>query len=402
MNNPKLQHKDSQRYSLFAILLHWITVASLVLIAAIGWYMSELPDGAMGQEFLYQFHKSLGITVLFLTLARIVWRLMNPPPPLPSDLSRGEKLIASVVHAGFYVLLFAIPVSGWIYVSTTRDFQVPTVLFGIISWPHLPLTENSNVESINAIAESTHSALVWATVVLLVLHVAGAVKHQFSGEGGVLHRMFIARKSPIFLWRLAIATFVPFLIFSSITLCTNRVSRTSDSFQEHSLSNTGNWIIDYDNSEIRFSGVHDGSNFSGIIENWSADINFYINAPDQSRIKIQIHSTSAKTGTRLYDDALTSTEWFDAVNFPIIIVTIDEVHHFDDQYTSQATLKIKDRTITVPFDFQLSQIDYQTQMKGQAILSRNSLNLGQVSDPNNEWVSDQIIVDATVLANRKE
>ncbi len=402
MNNPKLQHKESQRYALFAILLHWITVASLVLIAAIGWYMSQLPDGAPGQESLYQLHKSLGITVLFLTIARIVWRLMNPPPPLPSDLSRVEKFLASFVHAGFYVLLFVIPLSGWVYVSTATDFQVPTVLYGIISWPHLPLINNSNVDSINTIAESAHSALVWATVALLILHVAGAVKHQFSGEEGVLHRMLIARKFPISLRNVAIAIVLPFFIFVSITLCSNHLTRTGDALQEPALPNTGNYVIDYDNSEIRFSGVHDGNNFSGIFENWSANINFHMFEPDQSHVTVNLQSASVKTGSRLYDEALTSSEWFDSANYPTIMVTVDEFSDFAGHFFSQATLTIKDRQVTVPFDFELSQIVEKTQMEGQAILSRESLDLGQVSDPDNEWVSDQIIVDVKVLATQKE
>lgn len=401
MNNSEVQRKKFQRYSLFAILLHWITVALLVSIATIGWYMSDLPDGARGQESLFQLHKSLGISVLFLTIARITWRLMNPPPPLPSDLSNWEKLLASSVHVGFYVLLFVIPLSGWVYVSTATDFQIPTVLFGLISWPHLPFSANSNVETINAVAESAHSALVWATIVLLVLHVAGAVKHQISGEDGVLHRMLSANSAPILMRRVAIAVAVPLVLFVSIALCSNTASRDNQSLQDHTLLNTGNWVVDYDQSKIGFSGVHDGSDFSGSFENWSANVLFDEDDLDRSKAVVQILSSSAQTGTRLYDDSLVSSEWFDTANYSTILVTVDEIEKIDDTYTSLATLNLKDTEISVPFTFVLSFDDSHAKMTGQAILNRDSLNLGQVSDPNNEWVSNQIIVEVKVSATRR-
>lgn len=401
MNNPEVQRKKSQRYSLFAILLHWITVALLVSIAAIGWYMSDLPDGAPGQESLFQLHKSLGISVLFLTIARITWRLMNPPPPLPSDLSSWEKLLASSVHIGFYVLLFVIPLSGWIYVSTATDFQIPTVLFGLISWPHLPFSAGSNLETINAVAESAHSALVWATIVLLILHVAGAVKHHISGEHGVLHRMLSANSSPILTRRLAIAVAVPVILFVSIALCSNTVNRDNQSLQDHTLSNTGNWVVNYDQSEIGFSGVHDGSDFSGSFENWSANILFDEEELDRSRAVVQILSSSAKTGTRLYDDSLIASEWFDVANHSTILITVDEIEKVDDTYTSRAIINLKDIEITVPFTFAISFEDSNAEMTGQAILNRDSLNLGQVSDPDNEWVSNRIIVEVNVSATRR-
>ena len=401
MNDSEVQREKSQRYSLFAILLHWITVALLVSIAAIGWYMSDLPDGARGQESLFQLHKSLGISVLFLTIARITWRLMNPPPPLPSDLSNWERLLASSVHVAFYVLLFVIPLSGWIYVSTATDFQIPTVLFGLISWPHLPFSASSNLETINAVAESAHSALVWATIVLLVLHVAGAVKHQISGEDGVLHRMLSASTAPILMRRVAIAVAVPVLLFVSIALCSNTVNRDNQSLQDDTLSNTGNWVVDYDQSEIGFSGTHDGSGFSGSFEHWSANVLFDEEDLDRSRVVVRILSSSAKTGTRLYDDSLISSEWFDTANHSTILVTVDEIEKVDDTYTSLATLNVKDTEITVPFTFGLSLDDSNAKMKGQAILNRDSLNLGQVSDPDSEWVSNQIIVEVKVSATRR-
>ena len=404
MNNPENLQFLSQRYSLISILLHWITVVLLVTIATIGWYMSDLPNGAKGQEFLYQLHKSLGISVLFLTIGRISWRLMNPPPPFPKGLSELEKLVASSVHIGFYVLLFAIPVSGWIYVSTAQDFKVPTVLFGLISWPHLPLSEVSGLKAINEASDSAHSALVWATGILLILHVAGAVKHHFSNEGGVMHRMLSANKSPIPIQRVAIAVAVPALIFVSITLCSNTVHHSNQKSQNVTDSGKGNWVVDYDNSEIRFSGVHDGSDFSGTFENWSAEIQFNENNLEQSSATVLIQSASAKTGSRLYDDTLISSEWFNASDHPLIRVSVNEIRAFQNlyMYSSRADIQLKDVQLAVAFLFDLHTNENNADMIGQAILYRNELNLGQLSDANNDWVSNKIIVDIKLSATRKK
>ena len=78
---------QSERYASVAITLHWLIAIALVGMIFGGWYMTDLPDGAPGQYFLYQMHKSVGITILLLTVARIIWRVMNPPPSLPDDMN---------------------------------------------------------------------------------------------------------------------------------------------------------------------------------------------------------------------------------------------------------------------------------------------------------------------------
>lgn len=400
MNNPRDDLNHSQRYSLFAIIIHWTTVVLLISLSASGWYMSDLPNGAEGQEFLYQLHKSLGITVLLLTVARIVWRLMNPPPALPDSLSRLEKLVASGVHLGFYVLLIAIPISGWIYVSTARDFQVPTVLFGLISWPHLPFSETADVTSIHEGAESVHSALVWMTVSLLFLHVAGAIKHQFADEDGVLSRMLSVKESPLKLRRVAIATAFPVVILAAVPLSSNLLNSTSPSKVSYTELPLGNWIVDYDQSEIRFSGMHDGSEFSGRFEKWSTHIQFDENALDDSVAVVKLFADSAKTGSALYDNSLKSAEWFDIANNPVIMVYLGGFLGYKDGYASQVIVHLKDTKVRALLPFTLALDGPNAVMIGQTTLDRNSLNLGQVSDPDNEWVSNEIKVDIKVVAKQ--
>ena len=108
-----------KHYALVAILLHWIMAAGIVFMIWLGWNMDQ-------NESLYQLHKSIGITLLMLTVARLIWRLMNPPPPLPDEMSSAEKTASQLVHAGFYVLMLAMPLTGWALVSTSYQLAGPT------------------------------------------------------------------------------------------------------------------------------------------------------------------------------------------------------------------------------------------------------------------------------------
>jgi len=101
-------------YTAVAITLHWIIAFSIVGLILVGWQMTDMPLGAPGQEQLYQMHKSFGITVLLLTVARIVWRVLNPPPPLPEGMTAWERTLANGTHVGIYALMLAMPLTGWL------------------------------------------------------------------------------------------------------------------------------------------------------------------------------------------------------------------------------------------------------------------------------------------------
>ncbi|MEM9180127.1 MAG: cytochrome b, partial [Pseudomonadota bacterium] len=180
---------SSERYSSVAITLHWLIAIAIIGMIFGGWYMTDLPDGAPGQYFLYQMHKSIGITILLLTVARIIWRVMNPPPPLPDDMNGLEKTASHLVHLGFYGLMIALPLTGWLYSSVSVKLDVPTVLFGLISWPDVPFVEGLKTEGASGIVNFIHGRLAWVALLLLALHVAGAIKHELSAEEGVLKRM---------------------------------------------------------------------------------------------------------------------------------------------------------------------------------------------------------------------
>ena len=190
---PLLRRNAPERYGLVAILLHWITALAIIALLAMGAVMVRLTPGSSLQFDVYQLHKSLGITVLVLSLLRLAWRLFNPPPPLPANLEPWETALARVTHVGFYLLMIALPFSGWMMVSASV-WNIPTVVFGAFTLPHLPVLGGlQNKKPVEEALKEVHEALAIGMFVLLILHVAGALKHQFVLRDDTLARMLPGR-----------------------------------------------------------------------------------------------------------------------------------------------------------------------------------------------------------------
>ena len=179
-----------ERYSTVAILLHWLIAVMIIGMVVMGIYMTGLPDARMSEKFeLYQLHKSFGITVLLLSLIRLGWRLTHRAPPLPAEMPGWEQWAARLTHVAFYLLMIGIPLSGWAMVSAS-PWNLPTVLFGTIDWPHLPYFSTvADKPATEGMLKDLHEALAFGTVALLLLHVAAALKHHFIEGDDVLARM---------------------------------------------------------------------------------------------------------------------------------------------------------------------------------------------------------------------
>jgi len=165
------------RYSGGAIVLHWLLALALAFQLALGFVM---PRDASGFA-LFQLHKSVGITILLLTLVRIGWRVAHKSPPAVEGGLGG--LLAKAVHVLLYAFMLGAPLPGWALVSTAT-IKMPTLLFGTVPWPHLPLGT-----AINEPMEELHELLAWMGLALIVLHILGALRHQFLMKDNLLRRM---------------------------------------------------------------------------------------------------------------------------------------------------------------------------------------------------------------------
>jgi len=176
----------THRYNRGAVAFHWIIAALVLVQIYIGWTFADLARGDARTEW-FNWHKTVGFAILLLSIARLGWRIVNPPPPLPDVLPAWERTLARINHTLFYVILIGLPLTGWMYLSTGKPSltSATTPLIGGLSWPFIP----GLPRGAHGGFEQAHIVLVWVTYALLILHVGAALKHQFVDRGRVANRM---------------------------------------------------------------------------------------------------------------------------------------------------------------------------------------------------------------------
>ena len=169
--------------------LHWLLAVALVGMFAVGLYMVDLPFSPRRLQ-LFNWHKWAGVLVLTLSLVRLLWRLTHRPPALPLAVEAAmpgwQRLAHQGTHLGLYLLFFAVPLLGWAY-SSASGF--PIVLFGVLPLPDfVPVSEH-----LADLLKPMHRYGAYAMAALVVLHVVGALKHQFIDRDRLLARMGLGR-----------------------------------------------------------------------------------------------------------------------------------------------------------------------------------------------------------------
>ncbi len=443
------------RYSAVAIVLHWAIAIAILGMIPLGWWMGDaLEDKATQAQAIaaFQLHKSIGLTVLLLSIARLGWRLTHPTPPLPEAMKPWEKLAATATHWAFYFLIIAMPLSGWLYVSTgwsvhdDRPLEVPTLYFGLFQVPHLfglsHLADQARA-MLAGVFENAHSKMAWGAIGLTALHVAAALKHQFVDKDGVLARMVpgLERDAPQSSARfyalaagfaaIALAGLAALWVFQNpptgagappaevLHTHDGEVEHQADEHEEataeddhyadgHSHGGTAAaagappaWTVAAGASAIRFSGTHAGVAFEGRFTRWSADIRFDPNNLAQSSALVTINTASASDGVALHDQSLPQQEWFDVASHPTAVFRTSSIRsRGGNAYEARGTLTIKGRPIEARLPFTLDITGNRATMDGAISIDRRDANLGMASDPDAEFVSREIAVRVHVEAQR--
>lgn len=188
------------RYSTIAMLLHWLIAGLIVWNVLIGWSADEL----RGMEKLnaIQPHKTIGITILLLSLVRLAWRLTHRPPPLDPDMKGWERALAHTIHWSLYIVMIALPLSGWAMVSASKLVTIYPIMLGPLEWPAMSFLTNLPSEQMNSaheVLENGHKLMAKVMIYGLVpLHILGALKHQFIDKKDEFYRMvpFLRRRKP--------------------------------------------------------------------------------------------------------------------------------------------------------------------------------------------------------------
>jgi cytochrome b561 len=178
-SGPDETSLSQERYSRVAVWLHW-TIAILILAnLVLGFFHDDFDRPYRSTAMMI--HKSTGLLVLVLSLGRLAWRVGHRPPAFDPAMRRWERGLAHTIHRLFYVVMVALPLSGFLLSSSTAR---ATVFYGLFSIPPLPLSKASH-----DFWEGSHELLAFGMIGLLFLHVAGVARHLFQGHGRMLGRM---------------------------------------------------------------------------------------------------------------------------------------------------------------------------------------------------------------------
>ena len=184
MKNPK-QIDFNNHYTATAITLHWLMALLIICLIALGLYMHDLPLSPWKLK-VFSWHKWAGVTAFALVLIRLSWRFTHQPPVLPFNMPKAAVLAAHIGHGLLYLLMIAIPLTGWL-MSSAKGFQ--TVYLGILPIPDLVA---KNRELGNALRE-IHETLNFILIAVVIGHAAAALKHHFIDKDDVLTRMLPKR-----------------------------------------------------------------------------------------------------------------------------------------------------------------------------------------------------------------
>lgn len=166
--------------------LHWLIAALILLQYGLGWIAADMRVSPQKIEW-FVWHKSVGITIFLLVILRIMWRISNPVPKPPAGTTRWQARLAWANHALLYVLLLAVPLTGWVVSDTSR---IPFRFFRVLDVPDFLAANRVLSERMGEI----HEALTAALLVVAALHVAAALWHHFLRRDDTLSRMWRTRR----------------------------------------------------------------------------------------------------------------------------------------------------------------------------------------------------------------
>lgn len=171
------------KYSKTAIALHWIIAILIVSNVTLASMSEDLPRAAKAAYM--DPHKAIGISILILSLLRLFWRIGHKPPPMPDAITGWQATLGKAVHALFYFLIIAVPLTGWLMVAA-RPGAPPVDFFGLFSID-LPVGDS---KALSGFGHEGHEILTKPLVILIFLHVIGALKHQFADRLPFIQRMW--------------------------------------------------------------------------------------------------------------------------------------------------------------------------------------------------------------------
>src|SRR6516165_29479 len=177
----RLKRIKIERYTNLAQGLHWVTALLMFAVIVIAWVMVSMAKDNPYRDMMFTSHKSVGVTILALTVLRLIWRAGHRAPALPANVAPWEAGLAKVSHWLLYAVLVIMPVSGYVLTATST---YPLSFFGLFDLPHLPTNK-----ALSHAAAEVHEVTQWAVYGLIALHIFATLWHTIAYRDGTLERM---------------------------------------------------------------------------------------------------------------------------------------------------------------------------------------------------------------------
>lgn len=414
------------RYSLGAIVLHWLIAAAL----AFQIIFAESLEGPRGPDLFarFQLHKSVGITILLLSVLRVGWRLIAPrPAPVPGP--KWAITLSSLVHLGFYVVMIGAPLTGWILVSTS-DIKVDTLLFGSIPWPNLPVPQWMGEPS-----EEIHEILPNVGIALLVLHVAGALRHQYLLGTPILARMLpggrgkaigaVALAAAIMVGGIVLGKIVdpkgasaapaakaqteaepaaaPAAVPEPVAAAQPIAAEEAQAKPADDVASAPRTWAQAPGGRLGFTAQWNGEPVTGSFGKWSSTILFAPDALEASKVDVSIDLASVDTGDSQRDGTLSDTDFFDTSRFAKASYRATSFQALGgDRYRADGTLTLRGVSKPVPLAFTLSITGDKARARGTARIDRTSFGVGQGEYASTTEIAGPVAISFDFAATAKD
>ena len=413
-----------QRYGAVAVFLHWAIALMILGLLASGLWMTDAiedPEQRALATNVYQIHKSFGLSVLALTVLRIVWRLLHPTPEPPAGAPVLEVALSRLTHFGFYALMVAMPLTGWAMVSAS-DMAVPTFYFGLFEIPHIPAL-SALVEAERPLVEerfkSAHEIGAWIMIALLLAHIGAALKHHFVEGDAVLARMTpgLRPRRPVSEPPLPSVSFTPARVVGALAVVGLTAAGAYavglfDASRERGGAGgeasfeiptaSAAWMAVSEESVVGFAGEVDGAPFDGRFESWMAKIAFDPADLASSSVEVSMDVTTATIDDPFYDPAMRGENWFDAANHPEATFRSSSFAPAggEGDYLATGVVAIRGVEQPVELPFSLTIDGDRAEAAATVTLDRLAFGIGAEPSPQAPEVSEAITVSIKVVANR--
>ncbi len=406
---------EADSYSLIARIIHWLTALIILGLLVVGTYMTTMDMSEQKLQF-YNLHKSFGLLVLALAFVRIAWHLIKKKPKSLPTHKKWEKILSHAVHGFLYLLLIAIPISGWV-MSSAGDFNIK---FFSLNMPDIV----SKDENLFKLSHGVHEILAWVLLVLLMLHIAGALKHHVIDRDETLGRMTWRRIGMI---PVTVLVFLLAGVYGYIVLeaglkkfgeqnsaVKTSIVGTSQADEEArndenvimSADGVPQWQIDSGKSNLTFQATQYGQTFDGSFD-FNGAIYFDPALLDKSNVKIEIDIASIKTGSEDRDSQARAEDWFNVATYPKAVFEAEEftTGHRVNSYEASGTLTLRGITmpIILPFALVISdngQGQSIAEMTATLDLNRLDFGVGQGQWQKTGAISDKVTINISLLATQ--